>query len=122
MSKLGHYLQKTILVSMPQLTGNDHAHPYRLVDIEPFGLWLESDNFAGNFARSRKSAVPPGSRTAFVPFTQIAYVLGESSIVASVASQAVSTKPPTEERDRLDQSGAAKKGTPVRRSRESESS
>jgi hypothetical protein len=86
MTKLGHYLQKTILVSMPALTGTDSVLPCKLVDIEPFGLWLETDPFGEGVTPSARSDVTPGLQVVFVPFAHIAYVLGDLPQAISVAS------------------------------------
>jgi hypothetical protein len=67
-SKLGHHMNKPVLVSIPPVFGNTDLHRCRLIGAEAAGLWLESDDFsrlAGADADSSPASV-------FVPFAQIA--------------------------------------------------
>jgi hypothetical protein len=75
-SKLGHHINKPLLVSIPPIFGNTQLHRCRLIGTEAAGLWLESDDFpraAGGDAASLPALV-------FVPFTQIACLAGDSAV------------------------------------------
>jgi hypothetical protein len=67
-TKLGHHMNKPVLVSIPPIFGNTELHRCRLIGAEAAGLWLESDDFsriAGGHVHSLPASV-------FVPFAQIA--------------------------------------------------
>jgi hypothetical protein len=69
---LGHYLNKSLLVSIPSIFGDDDPRACTLTGIEPSGLWLESEDF------SKKLLHPDDKRArphVFIPFHQIAYLL-----------------------------------------------
>ena len=88
-SMLGHYLNKAMLVSIPAIFGNAEPRLCQLVGIEPAGLWLESEDL-------RRVAFPdakPRSAATFVPFTQIAYVVGAPSSNASAESAGSRRRP-----------------------------
>jgi len=75
-SKLGHHINKLVLVSIPPIFGNKELHRCRLIDAEAAGLWLESDDFpriAGGDAASLPALI-------FVPFTQIACLAGDLAV------------------------------------------
>src|SRR5438132_13813902 len=78
-TKLAHYLNRVIWVSIPLLFDDGQARPYRLVDIEEQGLWLESEVLAKqlHFAEKEKKHSADTTVSAFFPFAQIAYVLGQ---------------------------------------------
>jgi hypothetical protein len=40
-TKLAHYLNGTISVSIPSLFGDDQPRPYKLIVLEEQGLWLQ---------------------------------------------------------------------------------
>ena len=77
--KLGHSLNRTVLVSIPAFFGDEDTRACTLVDIEPAGLWLASDELkdqlgpAVDLAESWTAPV-----TAFFPFAQILYVVDPS--------------------------------------------
>jgi hypothetical protein len=77
--KLANFVQKTILICIPGLTKDDRLYPYKLVDIEANGLWIESPSL-----RNRLQPPPAGTEhvglAAFVPFAQILYVLCDAVI------------------------------------------
>lgn len=73
LQRLSHYLSRTILVKM---AGDAPEDPmtFRLVGIEPCGLWLEPvDHPYRKTTRTASVDFLPG--TALVPYAQIAYVL-----------------------------------------------
>jgi hypothetical protein len=70
-SKLGHHLNKTVLVSIPPIFTTAEPRHCRLVGIDPAGVWLESEDLS-------RIAFPNVERLpakVFVPFTQIAYLV-----------------------------------------------
>jgi hypothetical protein len=73
-SMLGHYLNKTVLVSIPAIFANDEPQPCKLIGIEPAGLWLGNDDLT-----RRAFAQAPEQRAVFVPFPQIAYLAAPAS-------------------------------------------
>ena len=69
---LGHFLNKTVIVSLPHLLPDEPPCVALLVGIEPAGLWLESEVLT-RAIRPQREARPPPLRI-FVPFSQIGYV------------------------------------------------
>jgi hypothetical protein len=67
-SKLGHHMNKPVLVSIPPVFGNTDLHRCRLIGAEAAGLWLESDDFS-RIAGGDVDSLPA---SVFVPFAQIA--------------------------------------------------
>ena len=86
--KLAHCLNKTVVVSIPAFFGDDRPRAFTLVDIEPAGLWLASDDLkdrlgpADETARAWRSSV-----TGFFPFSQILYVVDPSQFAILARSQ-----------------------------------
>lgn len=74
-TKLAQCLNKTVLVSIPSLFGDELSHPFTLVGIEPFGLWLESEALAEKLRSADKTQHSMRSLTAFFPISQILYVV-----------------------------------------------
>jgi hypothetical protein len=69
---LAHHVNKAVLVSIPPLFGNSAPQLCRLVGVEPGGLWLESEPLW-------RAAFPDSElplAMVFVPFAQIAYLIG----------------------------------------------
>jgi hypothetical protein len=85
-ARLGQYHNKTILVSIPSLFDDDKPRLYKLVNIEPFGLWLESPELATRLVRPKEQHAPE-TLAAFFPFARIAYVL-DTQLPASAQNQA----------------------------------
>ena len=78
---LGHYLNKTVVVSIPILFPDGPACVGTLVSIEPAGIWLESDALTRTVHPDMEQ--PPESTRVFIPFAQIAYIvkgLGEETL------------------------------------------
>jgi hypothetical protein len=63
-----------ILVSIPSFFGDDVAQPCTLVEIEPVGLWLESEAFAERLPEAHRKPDFLPTVTLFFPFSQILYV------------------------------------------------
>ena len=110
MTKLANFLQKTILVSIPGLDGSGHIRPYKLVDLEPCGLWLESDSFGEALIGREMGRGSPGPLIAFVPFTQVACVVGEAPPALQAVAIAAATHPSGDEGGAANTSGRAKPG------------
>jgi hypothetical protein len=70
-NKLGHLVNKPVMVSIPAILGGAEPRSFRLVGLEPAGLWLEATDLSGT-AISTAGLLPAAL---FVPFTQIAYLL-----------------------------------------------
>ena len=87
-TKLAHCLNKTILVSIPALFGDDQPRPCKLIDIEPSGLWLEAEDFAERIRLADKRPPWFTTATAFFPFPQIAYLLDTTQFVSLAQSAA----------------------------------
>lgn len=82
MNKLHHHLQKTVFVSIPGLVGDDQARPYKLIGVEPCGLWLEREVSVADQSASKDRQPGRGVGAALVPFAQIAYLLSDAPIDA----------------------------------------
>jgi hypothetical protein len=79
-NSLGHCLNRAVLVSMPGIIGREDLCSCVLRGIEASGLWLESAEVLERIAlpkRTRKAVVPA---VVFVPFTQIAYLVGAAAV------------------------------------------
>jgi hypothetical protein len=72
--KLAQCLNRMILVSIPSFFGDDVAQPCTLVEIEPVGLWLESEAFAERLPEAHRKPDFLPTVTLFFPFSQILYV------------------------------------------------
>jgi hypothetical protein len=69
-NRLGHHINKPVLVSMPPLFADGKPRACKLIAVEPAGLWLENEDLT-------RRAFPDADgilATVFVPFTQIAYL------------------------------------------------
>ena len=75
---LSKYVNKTILVSIPVLSGDTKCKPYTLIGIELIGLWLQSPSLAGGFLDHHYKSQPT-TWAFFVPFSQIACVVVPSA-------------------------------------------
>lgn len=53
---LTKYVNKTILVSIPTLSGNVKCQPYKLTGVELVGLWLQSEQLASEFLAHEQKA------------------------------------------------------------------
>jgi hypothetical protein len=71
---LTKYVNKTILVSIPALSGDVRCRPYKLTGVELVGLWLQSEGLASGFLGNEYTAHAPTTWAFFVPYSQIACV------------------------------------------------
>jgi hypothetical protein len=73
--KVSHYLNRTVMVSVPALFADGACRPFTLLGVELHGLWLQSDELTRRLLPedNRDLAGVPGA--VFVPFAQIAGVL-----------------------------------------------
>ena len=92
-TNLAHCLNKTILVSIPSLFGDEQSRPFTLVGIEPFGLWLESEALAEKLRSTDKTQHSIPSLTAFFPLSQILYVVDPAQFAILVRSPTVAIVP-----------------------------
>jgi len=76
---LSKYVNKTILVSIPVLSGNAKCKPYTLIGIELIGLWLQGPDLAGGFLDHPYKSQQATTWAFFVPFSQIACVVVPSA-------------------------------------------
>jgi len=84
--KVAHFLNRTILVSIPSLFEDGEARPFKLLDIEAQGLWLQSDEATARLLTNEMQAYAATAPAIFVPFAQIAAVLAPTQIPAAVLS------------------------------------
>ena len=68
------YVNKTVLVSIPALSGDVKCRPYTLTGVELIGLWLESADLANGFL-SHDYKTQAQTWAFFVPYSQIACVI-----------------------------------------------
>jgi hypothetical protein len=71
-SRLGHFVNKAVLVSIPRIFADIRPRNCRLISLEASGLWLESEELL-RIAFSDAERTP---NVVFVPFTQVAYLVG----------------------------------------------
>lgn len=83
---LSKYVNKTILVSIPVLSGNAKCKPYTLIGIELIGLWLQGADLAGGFLDHPYKSQQATTWAFFVPFSQIACVVVPSAGVVPPGS------------------------------------
>jgi len=82
MINLANYLNKTILISIPAVFEDNQPHPFKLVGIELFGLWLESEELAQRVQSPDKQGQSLSSHAVFFPFSQILYVVDRVPVTA----------------------------------------
>jgi hypothetical protein len=73
--KLGHLLNKTVLVSIPTLFEDGACRSYKLLGVELHGLWLQSNDLSQRLLADNQQVLISASPVVFVPFAQIAGVL-----------------------------------------------
>ena len=89
---LNRCISKTILVSIPSLSGDTKCRPHKLIGIELIGLWLESADLSTGFLTDEHRSHASARWSFFVPFTQIACV-AVGSLAAATPGGDVSTGP-----------------------------
>ncbi|SRR6266481_5873692 len=88
MSNLANYFNKNVLVLIPSFSHDEQPHSYTLVGIEPSGLWLESEELERKLYPSDKQQTSSATKAAFVPFSQISYVLDGTHILTPAQESA----------------------------------
>lgn len=86
---LTKYVNKTILVSIPTLSGNVKCQPYKLTGVELVGLWLQSEQLASEFLAHEQKAQTQMTWAFFVPYSQIACVAVGAVAPAAAAGGAI---------------------------------
>lgn len=92
---LTKYVNKTIMISIPALSGDVRCRPYKLTGVELVGLWLQSEDlataFLGHERKAQAQAQAQATWAFFVPYSQIACVA--VGTVAPTASTSGATPP-----------------------------
>jgi hypothetical protein len=88
MPNLASYFNKNILALIPSFSDDEHPRSYTLVGIEPSGLWLESEELQRKLHLSEKQKSSPATKAAFIPFSQISYVLDGTHILTPAQESA----------------------------------
>ena len=79
--KVGQFLGRTVLVSIPTLFDDGACRPYTLVGVELQGLWLQSDDLNGRLlADDMRDFAEQAAPVVFVPFAHIAGVMVPSAL------------------------------------------
>ena len=81
--KIGHFLGRTVLVSIPALFGDGVCRPYKLLGLELHGLWLQSDELNQRLLTDKTRDFAEAAPAVFVPFAQIAGVLVPTALNAA---------------------------------------
>ncbi len=74
-TRLSHYLSKTILVGLRDLTTELSPVPFKLIGIEDCGLWLQETDPSQRFALHVASQPESELRTLLIPYSQITYLM-----------------------------------------------
>lgn len=69
------YLNKTILVCIPSVFEDGQPRPFKLIGIELFGLWLESEELAQRLQPQRREDSSAANYAVLFPFAQISYIV-----------------------------------------------
>ena len=81
--KIGQFLGKTVLVSIPALFDDGACRPYTLVGFESQGLWLQSDDLNGRLLSDEmRDFAERAAPVVFIPFAQIAGVVVPTATLA----------------------------------------
>jgi hypothetical protein len=73
--KVGHYLNRTVMVSVPALFDDGACRPFTLLGAELHGLWLQSEELTRRLLPKDQQDLAATPAAVFVPFAQIAGVL-----------------------------------------------
>lgn len=76
MLSLGHYVNRRIMVSLPDLLGTPDPLTCVLISNEIAGIWISSPELAEKFYPSAPDGHTP---PIFVPFTQVGFVISAES-------------------------------------------
>lgn len=91
--KIGQYLGRTVLVSIPALFGDGVGRPYTLAGFELHGLWLQSDDLSQRLLSEETRDLAQAAPVVFVPFAQIAGVLVPTALAAELPPGAPQAEP-----------------------------
>jgi hypothetical protein len=91
--KLGHLLNKTVLVSIPTLFDDGACRSYKLLGVELHGLWLQSDDLSQRLLADNQQVLVSASPVVFVPFAQIAGVLIPTTSPTNLGSSGTQSPP-----------------------------
>jgi len=123
---LSKHVNKTILVSIPVLSGSTKCKAYRLTGIELIGLWLQSADLSGSLLNHEHKSQPTMTWSFFVPFSQIACVaIASAAMPASGATtagrdQTATQSAATAASDRSSGTGSSSSNVAVTRKRHKE--
>ena len=97
-NRLGHHINKPVLVSMPPVFADGKPRACKLIGVEPAGLWLENEDLT-------RMAFPDADESLvviFVPFTQIAYLAKGTTtpLVPAAGKDSTSAAPTPQRRER----------------------
>jgi hypothetical protein len=105
--KVSHYLNRTVMVSVPALFDDGACRPFTLLGTELNGLWLQSEELTRRLLPEDKRGLAATTSTAvFVPFAQIAGVLVAAGPATDPQQEAESSPPAAPTRGRM-QAGSA---------------
>jgi hypothetical protein len=93
--KVGRFLGRTVLVSIPALFGDGVCRPYKLLGLDLHGLWLESDDLSQRLLSEETRDLAQPAPAVFVPFAQIAAVLVPTALATEPPTGSGSTGAPT---------------------------
>jgi hypothetical protein len=83
--KIGQYLNRTVLVSIPALFDDGACRAYKLLGFELQGLWLQSDDLTQRLLSEDKRNFASTEPVVFVPFAQIAGVLVPMTVPTDIS-------------------------------------
>lgn len=73
---IADYLNRTVLASIPTLFADSEVHRCRLIGLEGFGVWLNSDELSRRVVPARaKRGTATVAADIFVPFAQIGAIV-----------------------------------------------
>lgn len=90
--KFSQYLNKTILVSIPTLFHDGKCRSFKLLGVDPQGLWLQSDELAAQLLSEEHQYYASADPAVFVPFAYTAGILVATTVPAPAPAAA---QPPT---------------------------
>jgi hypothetical protein len=92
MIRLAHYFNKTILVCIPSVFEDEQPRPFKLIGIEDFGLWLESEELTRTLQSGESTQSSQVPVAAFFPFSHIAYAMAETHSISLAPKPVASTE------------------------------
>jgi len=107
MVKIGSFLNKQVLVSIPSLFDDGACRPYKLLGVELHGLWLQSDKLSQRLLSGEHRSFASASPAVFVPFAQIAGVFVPTAVPADLTPSGAENAPASASRTTKDKSDAS---------------